>query len=162
MCKRLMRTGTIGLGLTAAMMMSILPGCSVDVLAGFRGPSGNGQGDDDQTVRIRFVNLAVNEAVNVEFYATDDPLELLPDDLFVDENLVTANIGVAGLGIIEPSAVDSIDFPCTEGLTIGTLGGIFLDNDSGELRGVGTARWAQEGQWGEAQGAQWGEAQGAR
>ncbi len=41
--------------------------------------------------------------------------------------------------------MDSIDFPCTEGLSIGTLGGIFLDNDSGEQRGVGTARWAQEG-----------------
>lgn len=96
-------------------------------------------------VLIRFRNLSAWEAVDVGFYATNDELVTLPDDLLVDAFLVSANLGVAGTGIIQPLQDDIIEFPCTPQLTIGTDGGTFLDNDSGELRGVGTARWAQQG-----------------
>ncbi len=95
-------------------------------------------------VTIRFRNLAVDEAVNVEFYATNDPLVSLPDDLFVERNLVTASVGVAGTGILEPLREDTLEFPCTEHLVVGTLGGTFLDNETGETRGAGVARWAED------------------
>ncbi len=99
----------------------------------------------EDMVAIRFRNLTADEAVNVEFYATNDSLEDLPDDLFVDDNLLTTSIGVAGTGIIQPWQVDAIEFPCTANLTIGTHGGRFVDSESGEPRGIGTPRWAQEG-----------------
>ncbi len=121
-----------------------LAGCSVDVAAVVPRPAVQTDTPGD-VVTIRFRNLAVNEAVNVEFYATDDQLEDLPDDLFVPANRITANIGVAGTGIIEPMDADSIEFPCTATLTLGTTGGSFADNETGEPRGVGTPRWAQQG-----------------
>ena len=96
------------------------------------------------TVTIRFRNVAVDEAVNVEFYATNDPTVELPDGLFVEQNLVTASIGVAGTGILEPLRDDTLEFPCTEQLVVGTLGGTFLDNETGEERGTGVARWARD------------------
>jgi len=94
-------------------------------------------------VTIRFRNLAVDEAVNVEFYATNDPLVALPDDLFVEANLVTVSIGIAGMGLLEPLSEDTLEFPCTEHLVVGTLGGTFLDNETGERRGAGVTRWAE-------------------
>ncbi len=96
------------------------------------------------TVTIRFRNLAVTEAVNVEFFATNNPLTLIPDDLFVDENLVTSSIGVAGTGILEPLREDTLNFPCTSDLVLGTFGGSFLDNETGDPLGVGQPRWAQD------------------
>jgi len=114
-------------------------------------PQASGQTADpeqleEQTVLIRFVNNTVEEAVDVQFYATNDQLEMLPDGLFDQEGyLVTTDVGVAGSGLIEPGKSDAISFPCTDSLSIGTLGGAFLDNDSGEQRGQGEARWLQEG-----------------
>ena len=95
-------------------------------------------------VLIRFRNLAPVDAVDVEFYATNEALEALPDDLFQDEHRVTASIGIAGTGIIQPFREDAITFPCTADLTVGTAGGHFADNETGEAAGAGTARWAQE------------------
>jgi len=95
-------------------------------------------------VTIRFRNVAVNEAVNVEFYATNDPTVTLPDDLFVPENSITTSVGVAGTGLLQPLQDDTIEFPCTPDLVVGTLGGTFLDNETGEVIGSGVARWAQE------------------
>lgn len=100
---------------------------------------------NEDTVAIRFRNLTADEAVDVEFHATNESLQDLPDDLFVAENLVTTSVGVAGTGIIQPWQQDAIEFPCTANLTIGTRGGSFTDSESGEPRGVGTPRWAQEG-----------------
>lgn len=131
-------TGLVG-GLAAAVV-----GCSLDMTAGML-PPGDGTQVADDMVRIRFKNLTIREAVDVEFYATNKPLENLPVDLFVAESLLTENIGVAGTGIIQPWRQDVIELPCTIDLTIGTRGGSFIDNESGEPRGVGTARWAQEG-----------------
>ena len=96
-------------------------------------------------VTVRFRNLSVFEAVDVEFFATNESLGNLSEDLFNPANLVTANIGVAGTAIIQPWQVDVVEFPCSDALTLGTQGGRFVDDESGEFRGVGTPRWAQEG-----------------
>ncbi len=96
-------------------------------------------------VTVRFQNFALDDAVDVEFYATNGPLGLLPDDLFTPENRITTSVGVAGTGIVTPLAADTVEVPCTETTTIGTLGGSFIDSETGEPRGIGVARWAQEG-----------------
>ena len=118
--------------------------CSVDV--GEVVPrSAPGIEETDQTVvRIRFLNLTSANAVDVEFYASNEPVATLPDDLFVPANRITASIGVAGTGILQPANQDTIGFPCTSTLTLGTLGGSFVDNETGEPHGTGTARWIQE------------------
>jgi len=97
-----------------------------------------------RTVTVRFRNLAVDEAVDVEFYASNVTLETLPESLFVDQNAVSAGIGIAGTGILEPLREDSLEVPCGESLVLGTLGGSFLDNESGELLGHGVARWVSD------------------
>ena len=98
-----------------------------------------------EEVLVQFRNYAEAEAVNVEFYATNEPLETVPEQLFHEANRVTNSIGVAGTGIVQPLRVDAITFPCTENLTLGTTGGTFSDNETGEVRGAGTRRWVQEG-----------------
>ena len=98
----------------------------------------------DDVVTLRFRNSTLDEAVDVEFYATNEPLANIPDDLFVPQNLVTASLGVAGTGIVTPLREDLITFPCSLDLTIGTLGGRFLDNETGEARGQGVRRWLEE------------------
>ena len=62
----------------------------------------------------------------------------------MDENRTSANIGVAGTGILQPLHTDEILFPCTADLVIGTTGGTFIDNDTGEVRGNGEMRWVQD------------------
>ena len=96
-------------------------------------------------VLVRFRNYAESEAVDVEFYATNDPLAVVPDDLFQEANHFTTSIGVAGTGIVQPLRADAITFSCTEHLAMGTSGGSFWDNETGQARGVGTMRWVQEG-----------------
>jgi len=121
----------------------LLVGCSVDFTAGRPGgPSLPENVEDVVVIQIR--NFAVNEAVDVQFHATNDPVVVLPDELFVPENGLSSGIGVAGTGIIQPLDEDTINFPCTPDLTIGTSGGLFLDNDTGELKGVGQRRWLQD------------------
>lgn len=134
--------GGLGVGIAGG-----LAGCSVDVTGGLTIPDDIGVAAP-AVVTIRFRNFSVDTAVNVEFHATNDPLETLPDDLLVPENLWTASVGVAGTGIIQPLGVDEIEFPCTDNLTIGTAGGTFLDNDTGDVVGIGTTRWVGEGQLG--------------
>jgi hypothetical protein len=138
-------------GLIAAATLPALwfsAGCGVnldELLAVTTVTSPNRLELSQDAVLIRFRNLTGGEAVDVSFHATNAAIGMLPDDLFSDGNLVTANIGVAGTGIVQPLQEDIIDFPCTSTLTIGTQGGTFLDNNSGEVRGAGPPRWAQEG-----------------
>jgi hypothetical protein len=107
--------------------------------------AGAGLPDDSpgETVAVRFVNLTANEAVDVGFYATNDPVLILPDELLLEVNRVKTSIGVAGTGIIEPQSEDTIELACTADFSLGSTGGAFLDNDTGALLGVGQARWAQ-------------------
>ena len=128
----------------AAALLVVLAGCTTDFAATQARPAQDGE-DGVSWVTVRFRNLTDADAVNVEFYATNQPLANLPDDLFVAEHLVTRSVGVAGTAILQPRYQDSIEFPCTGDLTLGTFGGNFLDNATGEPRGVGTPRWAQEG-----------------
>lgn len=140
----------IYIGLMAALTATA--GCDVELDAGPPAPGDTStlsEGARDQptadAVIVRFRNLALSDAVNVEFYATNEPLETVPGDLFLPDNLVTASIGVAGTGIVQPRTEDAIVLPCTANLTVGTAGGSFADNESGEPRGLGAPRWAQEG-----------------
>ena len=88
---------------------------------------------------IRFVNDSPDQAVQVEFYATNEPLEAIPEELWVDgTHLILKGIGLAGSGLLAPLAEDEIQFECTETLIIGTLGGEFRDTETGEMLGRGS------------------------
>ena len=153
MSHRLGRIGVLGL-------LMLVAGCSEDLLATLAGTGLAGQAQQagvnpaDATepaplpaaeVAIRFMNATANEAVNVQFYATNEPLVNVPEDLFAGgEYLVTANVGIAGTGLIEPGDGDEITIECTENLTFGTLGGEFIDNETGEPRGTGEMRWLSQ------------------
>jgi hypothetical protein len=103
---------------------------------------------DDSEVRVRFRN-ETTAAVETQFYATNEPVATIPDDLFVPANLVTvtadAGIGVAGRGLLTPNSSDSINLPCTENLLLGTTGGRFQDAEQGTDLGQGPRRWLQAG-----------------
>jgi hypothetical protein len=90
-------------------------------------------------VMVRFRNLAIAEAVDVEFYATDEPLEN-PDDLFDPAYLLSEEMGIgfAGTGLVPPLREEVIELPCSDDLIIGTGGGHFVDSDTGEPHGDGT------------------------
>lgn len=124
--------------------VSLIFGCPM-ALDGINRPA---TGDDpvpQRFVTIRFANLSFTEAVHVDFYATNVPILNLPEELFVPANIITASVGVAGTGVVEARSTDEIKFPCTVNLSLGTTGGRFIDNESGEAKGLGTARWLQEG-----------------
>ncbi len=124
-------------------------GCTVDY-SGILDPPATGETPDDvvpaiQEVTVRFRNMT-SDVVNVQFYATNLPLEILPDDLFADEaNLVTIGIGLGGSGDLGPFVADQIQFECTDDLSLGTAGGEFRDNETGEVYGDGTVRVLEQG-----------------
>lgn len=132
--------------LLASFLVVAVAGCEVDLSAPRPSDPEVPDVPDDPggVVFIAFSNLSPTEAVDVQFHATNDPLAVLPDDLFVEETAASAGIGVAGTGIIQPLDDDLIVFPCTANLSMGTAGAIFLDNDSGETRGVAAMRWLQD------------------
>lgn len=88
--------------------------------------------------------LPMDEAVEAASGASNVTLEILPERQRVDQNAVSAEIGIPGKGILEPVREDSLERPCSEYLVLGTLGGSFLDNASGERRGHGVARWVSD------------------
>lgn len=146
--KYLFQCDTWAMRIAPAILMFTC-GCTISVMPDLGPPSsggGAGGGDGpDATVTVRFRNLTTSDAVDVEFFATNEPLDNLPDDLFLDSNSVTASIGLAGSGLVGPGQEDEIEFPCTEDLVLGTLGGTFLDDESGETQGTGDQRWSEEG-----------------
>jgi hypothetical protein len=145
MCIKVTRAGVLSVGMALVAVVAGV-GCSLEMPTSEAAVS-DGDGDTaigEDTVFVRFWNRTVEEAVDVQFYATNEPLDTLPDDLFVEDNRVTRSIGLAGRGIIEPGMVDAISFPCTENLTLGTAGGEFTEAETGDERGLGTPRWAQQ------------------
>ena len=143
----------VGLALAA-----LSGGCTDDWLAAFSltddimddSPTVNDNGSTglapaENVITIRFQNLTSSEAVNVQLHASQDSLTTVPDDLFVDEHKLTSGVGFAGTGLIPPRSGDLVELPCTDDLIVGTLGGEFVDSDTGELLGVGQPRWAQAG-----------------
>ncbi len=126
-------------------------GCSLDFLTGeLDEPLVAVQiGDPEDPVAsdevlVRFVNRTGDDAVDVEFYATTEPLAKLPDDLFVEQNRVMREIGLAGRGVLAPKQADQVVLDCSADLTIGTSGGLFADADTGDENGEGDPRWAQD------------------
>ena len=94
------------------------------------------------TVRIQFRNLSPT-AVDTQFYKTDGPVEPLPEDLLLPDNLVQPGIGIGGTGILGPLSVDEITVACSDDLVVGTAGGAFLDADLGTALGTGPVRFLQ-------------------
>lgn len=108
----------------------------------------NGNSNDnnqlDNTIRVRFANFSTTNAVRVQFFVSAEPGVIPPDELFVQvfDVTSTSSIGVAGSGIIGPESDDEIEIDCRDNLIIGTLGGEFLNDNSGEVVGQGgQARW---------------------
>jgi hypothetical protein len=124
-----------------------LAGCSIELGPGSDADPAPNPSDDRpvEKVAVRFRNLTQTEAIDVEFYFSPQLLDILPDDLFQDAYRVRANIGVAGTGILVPKSQDVLEFECGDHVTLGTTGGTFLDNETGEPRGTGVPRWAQNG-----------------
>ena len=142
MCIGRFRLSKVSIGAAFAVAAASM-GCSLDLIPQPAESDGN-ETSLEGLVLIRFSNRTVEEAVDVQFYAANEPLDDLPADLFVEGNRLARSIGLAGQGIIEPGMTDSITFPCTGDLTLGTAGGKFLEAETGDERGLGTARWAQE------------------
>jgi len=143
-----------GVGL-AGMVLLAWTGCSVTAqlnppgAGGTGGAATGGAGAGGDIVTVTFRNLTDSEAVDVEFHTTDEPLADIPADLFDPNNnfLVVRSIGVGGGGRLAPGQSDTIEVDCTDsaGLLLGTSGGTFVDNESGDERGRGDERWVQEG-----------------
>ncbi len=95
-------------------------------------------------VTVIFRNLSTTDAVDVQYFAVEASLADVQNELFVEENAVSRTLGVAGTGILEPGSVDFLELSCSDTLTLGTLGGNFFNNDTGDPTGSGTPRWVQE------------------
>lgn len=139
------RTNAVAaVGVVAVVLVAVVGvvGCDV-ALSGFDdfAPGTDVGRPVEQVVIIAFRNLATIDAVNVEFHTTTAPVANLPDGLFVEENGVTTNLGVAGTGLLIPGATDILELPCDANLIIGTAGGGFLNNETGEPAGRGEPRW---------------------
>ena len=143
MCIKVTRAGVLNTGIALVLAVAGV-GCSLAPPLSETPDSDGDTAIGDEVVLVRFWNQSLEEAVDVQFYATNEPLDTLPDDLFVEDNRVTRSIGLAGRGIIEPGMVDAISFPCTENLTLGTAGGEFAEAETGDERGLGTPRWARQ------------------
>jgi len=132
----------------AAVLLCFSLGCPIVVEPGGGNPADydamNDLPAETPIVTVHFRNLTLADAVNVEFYLVNEPLALVPDDLFSEDYARRAQIGVAGTGIIEPLTEDVVTFECGPDLVLGTTGGTFLDNESGDHRGVGSVRWVQQ------------------
>lgn len=133
------RAGVVRAGLLCSSAL-LTTGCTFEFLPADPNVGGD-LGTTQDTVLVRFWNRTLIDAVDVQFHATNDILDTLPDDLFTPDHQVTRSIGLAGLGILEPGMVDTISFPCTDDLTLGTQGGQFSDAETGDSRGLGVPRW---------------------
>jgi len=97
-----------------------------------------------EKVTILFQNLSTTDAVDVQFFFIETNVLDAMNELFVEANAVSRTIGVAGTGILEPERSDLFELPCSTELTLGTAGGNFFDNDTGDPTGTGTPRWVQD------------------
>ena len=111
---------------------------------GNSGPPVNDNETGPGSVRIVLRN-ASPAAVETQFYATDEPLAKLPDDLLVSTNLVLSGIGVGGTGLLPPLSTDELELACSDTLTLGTAGGQFVEADLGTPLGKGEIRFMQAG-----------------
>lgn len=89
-------------------------------------------------VTIRLVNASPTMAVDVQLYATGGVVNDLNADLFAPAHQLVSGIGFAGYGLLESGNSDTVVLPCDDALVVGTLGGRFLNEDTGDELGVGT------------------------
>jgi hypothetical protein len=132
---------TLALGFTTASAFFFAGAC-VQIGDGIIDDNNDGVVSDNE-VMVVIRNRTADQAVDVEIHATDESLAVLPTDLFVDDFLITSGIGLAGTGILAPRAADFIELPCNDDTVIGTAGGAFLDNATGDETGRGVARWLE-------------------
>lgn len=150
-----MRKNATGVWVAMCMVVcvaSTLTGCTLDVLPEMPNENDNGNDGDNggmgvpsRVVEVRLRNLTTDIAVDVELHISSDPLANLPGDLFAEENFFGIGIGLGGNGRIGPGEEEIFDIDCDEGMGIGTLGGSFLNAETGELVGTGNQKWLQEG-----------------
>ncbi len=133
--------------LVSPFALSGMSGCTMDLEAVLATVEEDG-GPSADTVRVRFQNFASGASVDVEFFASNEPISNPEDELFQTENRRASGIGIAGTGILQPLTQDSIDLLCTPDLVLGTSGGTFLNSDTGEVLGTGQVRWIRESQLG--------------
>lgn len=89
------------------------------------------------TVTVRLVNATPNRAVDVQLFATGQAVGDLDAEFFIPANQLSAGIGFAGSGILTPASEDQVTLACTDALIVGTLGGRFLNEETGDLIGTG-------------------------
>ncbi len=84
------------------------------------------------TVVMRFANGSSAYAVDVQFYASATPVTNPATELFVPEKRIVGNLGFAGTGLIPANQSDTTELACSNATVVGTLGGRFIDQDSGQ------------------------------
>lgn len=119
-----------------ALMVGIFGASCVTVVD--PGDGGDGGGDTTNLVTIRMINASPAQAVDVQLYVAGPGVTNADTELFIPANKQLAGIGFAGSGILQPGQVDEIQVDCSVAGTIGTLGGAFLDVDTGAQIGAGT------------------------
>lgn len=129
--------------------MFSLAGCGVSIIGdnGNNGGGGGGTGGPpppEAFIALSLVNLT-NTTVVAELYVSTNALANPAEDLFDDDNLFTDRVGIAATGLLAPLSSDDVEIPCTPDLVVGTAGGRFLDNETGELLGTGSQRVLQQG-----------------
>ncbi|HOB74370.1 MAG TPA: hypothetical protein PKG54_07580 [Phycisphaerae bacterium] len=90
------------------------------------------------TITVRLVNATATRAVDVQLFATGQGVGDLDTEFFIPANQLLADIGFAGSGILVPASDDQITLACADALIVGTLGGRFLNEDTGEEIGTGS------------------------
>lgn len=101
---------------------------------------GTGAGDDGgaepvpppSTIHMQFANASDTYAADVQFYASATPVTNPATELFVPEKRIVGNLGFAGTGFIPAGQVDTTEANCSWAVVVGTLGGRFLDQETGQ------------------------------
>lgn len=102
-------------------------------------PPGGDGGGGPSTITVRWIN-ATSSALDPQFYASPEPLGDPAVMLFVPQYQIVDGVGFAGSGLIPGGQTDEVVLDCETVATIGTLGGTFLNADTGEPIGTGQQR----------------------
>jgi hypothetical protein len=124
--------------LLAGLTMQVGSCIALDVPGIPNPPGNNGSQIGSDELRIRLIN-DTDWAVDVQLYAartTGDPDAVL----FEADNKITAGIGFAGQGFIPAHDADEVVLEADAVAMLGTLGGEFLDEETGESVGAGHRR----------------------
>ena len=73
-------------------------------------------------------------ALDVQFHLSTDPGVVSQTALFAAGNAFRDGIGFLSLGILAPGETIARLFDCTDSLILGTAGGEFLDDESGQTK----------------------------